>query len=365
VKLRAFVATIGLLASLLASQPASAAEFSGGDITTDTTLQANGSGYTITQQIRVARGVTLTLAPGVTLSSALPSSMIQVGGNLLAQGSTNSPVTFLAAGTPFEFIEGTGSSVPSITLSHVVIAGGVKLLANTGIPYSNFSLTDSELVNQSCQGGTNDFSAQMAYQFTLERNVFQNTCGLSVEAYSSVLGGNRNVSINNNLFVNDAIGGASWLTLGSLRKDTYSVTGNEFRNTKVQVFGKAFFPTSISANSNFWPGLSLEAAQALARGKSSVFDTITISLDSILQSAPSVNPNQSNFVAAEAAKKAAEAAAKEAADKAAADVKAAADAAAKLAASKKLKTIVCVKGKATKKVTSQKPSCPSGFKLKK
>jgi len=57
---------------------------------------------------------------------------------------------------------------------------------------------------------------------------------------------------------------------------------------------------------------------------------------------------------------------KVAADKAAAAAKtAAAKAAAAKAAAAKKKTITCVKGKLTKKVTAVKPVCPKGYKIKK
>ena len=58
-----------------------------------------------------------------------------------------------------------------------------------------------------------------------------------------------------------------------------------------------------------------------------------------------------------------EADAKAATDKAAAELKAMQEAAAKAAVTKK-KTITCVKGKLTKKVTAVKPKCPTGFKSK-
>ena len=58
-----------------------------------------------------------------------------------------------------------------------------------------------------------------------------------------------------------------------------------------------------------------------------------------------------------------EADAKAAADKAAAELKAKQQAAAKAAATKK-KTITCVKGKLSKKVTAAKPVCPPGYKKK-
>jgi hypothetical protein len=56
--------------------------------------------------------------------------------------------------------------------------------------------------------------------------------------------------------------------------------------------------------------------------------------------------------------------AEDAAAKAAAELKAKQEAEAKAAASKKT-TIICIKGKLTKKVTAIKPKCPTGYKLKK
>ena len=65
-----------------------------------------------------------------------------------------------------------------------------------------------------------------------------------------------------------------------------------------------------------------------------------------------------------AAKAAAELKAKQEAEAiVAADLKAKQEAAAKAAALKKT-TIVCVKGKLTKKVTAVKPKCPAGYKKK-
>ena len=55
---------------------------------------------------------------------------------------------------------------------------------------------------------------------------------------------------------------------------------------------------------------------------------------------------------------------KAAADKAAADKAAADKAAAAKAASLQKTTIMCVKGKLTKKVTAVKPICPKGYKKK-
>jgi len=77
---------------------------------------------------------------------------------------------------------------------------------------------------------------------------------------------------------------------------------------------------------------------------------------------------EADAVAASELKAKQEAEEKAAADKAALDLKAKQEADAKaavLAAAKKRTTIMCVKGKLTKKVTEVKPKCPAGYKVKK
>jgi membrane protein involved in colicin uptake len=59
------------------------------------------------------------------------------------------------------------------------------------------------------------------------------------------------------------------------------------------------------------------------------------------------------------------AAEKAAAEKAAAEKAAAEKAAAEKAAALKKKSIICVKGKVSRMVTSKNPKCPSGYKIKK
>jgi hypothetical protein len=69
-----------------------------------------------------------------------------------------------------------------------------------------------------------------------------------------------------------------------------------------------------------------------------------------------------NAMAAAAARDAKD---KAAADKVAADIAAKTKAAADKAAALKKTTIICIKGKLTKKVTDFKPKCPTGYKVKK
>lgn len=64
-----------------------------GIITTNTTLYASNSPYTVSGTLTVVSNVTLTIEPGVTLRLR-KNCGITVHGRLLANGSTNQPITF-------------------------------------------------------------------------------------------------------------------------------------------------------------------------------------------------------------------------------------------------------------------------------
>ena len=101
---RAIVATG--IACLLAAAPA-AAQLSG-DITVNTTLTAAGSPYTVTGDVSVAAGVTLTIQPGVTVyimpgddqsAGADPGKVeIAVHGSLVMNGTPLSRVNIAPYG---------------------------------------------------------------------------------------------------------------------------------------------------------------------------------------------------------------------------------------------------------------------------
>ncbi len=158
--------------------------------------------------------------------------------------------------------------------------------------------------------------------------------------------------------------------------------------------------SGFDLSSNFWPGYNSEqeirASIKLPDRVSIVSSQVKVTLDPLLNSEPKIltSASQSFLTALKAAadkaaadkaaadkaaadkaaadkaaadKAAADKAAadKAAADKAAADKAAADKAAADKAAALKKKTILCVKGKLIKKVTSVMPKCPTGYKLKK
>jgi hypothetical protein len=64
----------------------------GGVISTDTTWTPNGSPYNFTDTVTVAKGVTLTIAPGTTVNLNLANFIIN--GTLNAKGTDNAWIMF-------------------------------------------------------------------------------------------------------------------------------------------------------------------------------------------------------------------------------------------------------------------------------
>jgi len=91
-------------------------------ISVDTTLSPDGSPYSVTNDLIVEAGHTLTLGPGVTLNMPKDTSII-VHGMFRARGTTNQPVEIVArTGARWgnlSFVDATGPSV----LNHVTIRG--------------------------------------------------------------------------------------------------------------------------------------------------------------------------------------------------------------------------------------------------
>jgi hypothetical protein len=109
--------------------------------------------------------------------------------------------------------------------------------------------------------------------------------------------------------------------------------------------------------------INLKSAKAVAEAEAKAAAELKIKQEAEAKAAAELKTKQEAEAKAAAelkAKKDAE----EAAAKVAAELKAKQEVAAKTAALKKT-TIVCVKGKLSKKITAIKPKCPTGYKLKK
>ncbi|HEY5912518.1 MAG TPA: hypothetical protein VJA21_18095 [Verrucomicrobiae bacterium] len=87
-----FVQVADLFLNSVAEPPA-VTNAVGGTIAADTTWYATNGFYTVTSSVTVLSNVTLTVEPGVTVQSRVGCS-ITVLGRLLAEGTTNQPITF-------------------------------------------------------------------------------------------------------------------------------------------------------------------------------------------------------------------------------------------------------------------------------
>ena len=128
-----------------------------GTLWVDTTLSAAGSPYTVTGDLTVPAGVTLTIDPGVRLSFTTSDEMaagldtarpeLAIAGTLDAAGTVGSPVTLSSAspgaGAWFGVILEDGSATS--TIRHVVIERarlGLTHDATTGMTISDLTVQD-------------------------------------------------------------------------------------------------------------------------------------------------------------------------------------------------------------------------------
>ncbi len=180
-------------------------------INSDTTWAKN-SVITLTENVQIGFGNTLTIEEGVTINAN--GYAIQVFGILSALASASSMIEF--NNTVFKF--GANHNTPGeINLSHVQINSGSFLAATGNASYGSFQISDSIFDTVS---GFYIWYPEKESSFI--RNIFLNSTGLSI-------GTRENVTIENNLFIgNVGAAGENWAAYSGA---VVEFTKNSFLNS--------------------------------------------------------------------------------------------------------------------------------------
>jgi hypothetical protein len=376
-------------------------------ISANTTWGTPGKALKIEGLVQIRLGVTLTINPGTSLD--VSSGSFLVLGNLLIIGDSTTQKSVVLAPN---WLSGNGK----ITLSGLNISGTGSAL----FPYEvtgSISVLDSTILNFNSVFGQTQASALVFNGNTVIRV-------LNFYAYPGAFT-SYSVSIKNNSFYDIQKINGEWpgiyVRLGQTLP-SYELSGNYFENAStvlsiqpqsidsypnLRVINNHFATpakVTVQANGvefsqNYWNGLTTVSQLRSQVKVNDGISNITLPImkfEPLLSSPPASQPSFTrlkNLLEAEVAAKAAaevkakqEAEAKAAAElkakqeaeaKAAAELKAKQEAEAKAAAELKAKqeaeakaaesmkrTITCVKGKLTKKVTAVKPTCPAGYKKK-
>jgi len=223
----------------------------GGIINSNTVWGLTGSPYTMTSEVQIADGVTLTIQPGVVVGRSITSSrIIRVWGTLNAVGTAALNITFNEVWIVIG--DNATNGVVNIQFANF-ISGNFAFSGPPGLGNSTLTLLDSKLNNASITyfNPTGDCH--------IERNTFVNTKSNSFGAVWP----NVNVYIRNNIFSqwtdNSAVGLANYSGMSNSKiifkcntfLDTDKIALEEIPLTNISTPGHTFNPEMIVAN-NYW-----------------------------------------------------------------------------------------------------------------
>ena len=320
----------------------SAATTIGGITNSDLVLTKSQSPYSLSTTLQIPAGIKVTVEAGVEIQSNGLETMFWNQGILSFKGTRENPIRL--TGKPSVYILTKNAEVGSqLNITGVLFNGGSRVWSNQGYSgYFTLIFEDNEVKD------VTDFIYvwYLLNKAVIQRNVFINSGGLSV-GFSE----GKDVSILNNLFIGPSTTGywiESWAAYGG----QLEVHNNEFRGgpyIAVQL-KPDYKDVKINASSNFWGNQSTVDISKMVNDRNDSLSYLnTIDISSPLSQAALGTPANSILQT----------------EKAATEKAATEKAATEKAASTKKTTITCIKGKMTKKVTSLKPKCPTGYKLKK
>ncbi len=227
-----------------------------GIITTDTTWVQASSPYNLTANVLVNLGVTLKIAPGVTVN--LNGFSLMVNGTLQAMGTDACPITFATGGqvkfTQFStsWIESTGTGCiieNAVVSSALVLCGSTKIASNTitgGISVGDtldLGKGTPIICNNTIQGQGISLPASDNVQ------IYGNTISGCPEAgIRATDNGKNNITlIEHNLIVNNTRGIEIWVSTGIQSVYNYILSDNTITNNTIGItLTENWYPEPIS-----------------------------------------------------------------------------------------------------------------------
>ena len=263
----------------------------GGIISSDTTLELEKSPYILTEDIQVAYGATLTIEPGVIIKGN--NNYIKVWGNLNAIGTEDNKITFNDVKIK---LNGTSQENSFMDIRFAEVNGGSIASPSGGSAYGSFNLRDSHIKN------TQDYMYVWypKNDVNIERNIFENSGGISVGTNGSV-----KVAIRNNVFYKQTSNFAieNWASYDS--SETI-VEYNSFMSTdRIALrLPSGYNNAKMTAINNYWNTNDTEIIDSMIFDKKDdLASATTIKNDSFIlnhhENTPKVNFSELNLVITE------------------------------------------------------------------
>jgi hypothetical protein len=222
----------------------------GGIINSDTTWTLPNSPYDITSEIQIAEEATLTIEPGVIISSSISRKKISLWGSLIAIGTENHKIVFNDI-----HIECKSNATSTLVLQYTDFNGGSF---DFSYPKS-FILRDSVLQNLSDIANRIAIICPSADSY-IERNIILDSIPFEI-GYILLDVPAHKFYVRNNVFYNQQF---SAIRLDGHHPQYYVVEYNSFLSTdKLALVLTDLVPGNVSAINNFWNTLDMNIINSM------------------------------------------------------------------------------------------------------
>jgi MYXO-CTERM domain-containing protein len=252
----------GLVAAVLLVAGAASAGTVQGSLVTDTTWTVAGGPYTLTGDVTVPAGVTLTVEPGVQVIAAATDGLgsgtdttkveLIARGTLRVLGTASSPVTFKGSSTG----PGKWYGIRVVAGTTSVVSGALISDASTGLEVTG-SGTSATLSSSTLTANTNGASVSASGTLAVDHTVVQSNSNAGIQANAGTANLQYNTLVSNGIYGLYVTNAASNVTLqnsivtGNAAYGLYRVNGGTVTLSYNDVWGNVSSDyTGVSAGPN-------------------------------------------------------------------------------------------------------------------